>query len=175
MADGVPCSRHMSCLGGHGRVGQVIFSLRNAPLPSSPKFCHARAPRRRFDTAHTCSTISIIGLNLSDTHSLRSRYGQCGRRAWRGPGGSPRALGSRLQLAAPRGPPLLPPPTQWREAAIATLHAPSRRVPMAIGRARSAACRVRGRRSSHPALSRARRRRPRRHTSKPSTVLMWCR
>ena len=102
MADGVPCSRHMSCLGGHGRVGQVIFSLRNAPLPSSPKFCHARAPRRRFDTAHTCSTISIIGLNLSDTHSLRSRYGQCGRRAWRGPGGSPRALGIQLQLAAPR-------------------------------------------------------------------------
>eukprot|EP00964_Phaeocystis_antarctica_P104458 scaffold69577_cov80-Phaeocystis_antarctica.AAC.1 len=53
MADGVPCSRHMSCLGGHGRVGQVSFSLRNAPLPSSPKLCHARAPRRRFDTAHT--------------------------------------------------------------------------------------------------------------------------
>eukprot|EP00964_Phaeocystis_antarctica_P109601 scaffold74045_cov62-Phaeocystis_antarctica.AAC.1 len=55
--------------------------------------------------------VSIIAVNLSDTHSLRSRYGQCGRRAWRGPGGSPRALGIQLQLArtvaAPRGPPLL--------------------------------------------------------------------
>eukprot|EP00964_Phaeocystis_antarctica_P036550 scaffold20881_cov72-Phaeocystis_antarctica.AAC.1 len=44
--------------------------------------------------------VSITELNLSDTHELRSRYGQCGQRAWRGPGGSPRALGIQLLAAS---------------------------------------------------------------------------
>eukprot|EP00964_Phaeocystis_antarctica_P161731 scaffold134112_cov75-Phaeocystis_antarctica.AAC.1 len=56
-------------------------------------------------------TVSIIRVNLSDTHSLRSRYGQCGRRAWRGPGGSPRAVSGFSCSQLLRGPPLFPPPT----------------------------------------------------------------
>ena len=175
MAGGVPCSRHMSCLGGHGRVGQVIFSLRNAPLPSSPKFCHARAPRRRFDTAHTCSTISIIGLNLSDTHSLRSRYGQCGRRAWRGPGGSPRALGVQLQLDAPRASslPSSNAVARDRDSLALRTEPPCGDLSGAALAQQRVACAVKG---AVVLLRRdARGRRPRRHTSKPSTVLMWCR
>eukprot|EP00964_Phaeocystis_antarctica_P026570 scaffold14966_cov61-Phaeocystis_antarctica.AAC.1 len=74
---------------------------------------------------------------------IGSMAGRCGQRAWRGPGGSPRALGIQLAASSLRGPPLLPPPTQWREAAIALLHAPSRRVALYQARSLSSVSRAR--------------------------------
>ena len=118
--------------------------------------------------------VSITELNLSDTHELRSRYGQCGQRAWRGPGGSPRALGIQLQLDAPRASslPSSNAVARGRDSLAPRAEPPCGNLSGALAQQRVASA-VEG---AVVLLRRyARGRRPRKHTSKPSTVPVWLR
>ena len=123
------------------------------------------APRTRL--YHRIKTYLIRTTFAHDTGSAAGERGE-------GPVGSPRALGSQLQLGLLRGP---PPPSSSIAVArgrdgLAPRAEPHGDLSGALAQQR-VACAVEG--AVILLRGDARRRRPRRHNSKPSTVPVWCR